>query len=61
MAAVEPESREFLIYYAEVMLREARARRGTAFSHTLLEWAGNARRRALAIGDRKPDQGELFR
>lgn len=31
-----------------VLLHEARARRGTAFSHVLLRWAGNARRRAGA-------------
>lgn len=33
---------------ARVLLHEARARRGTAFSHVLLRWAGNARRRAAA-------------
>ncbi len=31
---------------AWVPLHEARARRVTAFSHVLLRWAGNARRRA---------------
>jgi hypothetical protein len=33
---------------ARVLLHEARARRGMAFSHVLLRWAGNARRRAAA-------------
>lgn len=33
---------------ARVLLHEARARRVTAFSHVLLRWAGNARRRAAA-------------
>ena len=36
------------IHTARVYLREAIARRGTAFSWTLLQWAGNARRRAAA-------------
>ena len=33
---------------ARVLLHEARARRGSAFSHVLLRWAGNALRRAVA-------------
>lgn len=33
---------------ARVLLHEARARRSTTFSHVLLRWAGNARRRAAA-------------
>lgn len=45
---------EFLRFYAATLLREARARRGTAFARTLLEWAGNARRRAMQ-GERQPD------
>ena len=36
------------IHTARVYLREAISRRGTAFSWVLLEWAGNARRRAAA-------------
>lgn len=48
---------EFLRYYAAVLLREAKARRGTPFATSLLEWAGRARREAMT----KPDQGELFR
>jgi len=55
---------------ARVLLREARARRGTTFSHVLLRWAGNARRRAAAalpeptaVGEPRPAlpaQLELF-
>lgn len=54
---------------ARVLLHEARARRGTAFSHVLLRWAGNARRRAakatlLATAAEPcsalPSQQELF-
>ncbi|MGV6491332.1 hypothetical protein ACTUVK_000495 [Stenotrophomonas rhizophila] len=33
---------------ARVLVHEARARRGTSFSHVLLRWAGIARRRAAA-------------
>lgn len=55
---------------ARVLLHEARARRGTAFSHVLLRWAGDARRRAdaalpqpTAVVERRsalPAQLELF-
>jgi hypothetical protein len=51
------ERRDFLIYYAKVTLREARARRGTDFSRTLLGWASRARREAMAI---RPAQGQLL-
>lgn len=54
------EEREFQIYYAKVMMREAMARRGTRFSFTLLEWAGKARRRAHELSAAAPIQGELF-
>lgn len=54
---VDPDSREFLIYYAKVCLREARARRGRPFANDLLQWAANARRRA---SEARPAQGELF-
>lgn len=55
------EQRDFEIYYARVLLREARARRRLhrGFALSLLEWAGNARRRALAI-DVRPAQPSLF-
>ena len=37
----------FLRYYAKVMLREAKARRGTPFARDLLAWAARARREAV--------------
>jgi hypothetical protein len=52
-----PERRAFLIYYARVMIGEARRRRGTVFARTLLDWAAKARREADAI---QPAQRELF-
>ena len=55
------------IHTARVYLREAISRRGTPFSWVLLEWAGNARRRAAACLARatqsepvQPVQGDLF-
>ena len=51
--------RAFLIYYARVLLREARARRSSAFAASLLLWAGQARREAAAI-DLSPAQGRLL-
>lgn len=41
----------FQLHYARVLLRESIARRRTrgGFHWALLEWAGNARRRAAAI------------
>lgn len=53
------ERKASLIHCARVYLREAHARRGTAFSETLRTWAGNARREAAAI-DLSPLQRELF-
>jgi hypothetical protein len=53
------ERREFLIYYARVMLREARARRGQRGIEWMLRGAARARREALAI-DLRPAQAELF-
>lgn len=47
----------FLRYYARVLLREARARRGTPFATSLVQWANRARKEAAAI---KPVQGDLF-
>ena len=46
------------LHTARVLLAEARKRRGQAFAWTLLAWAANARRRAIA--DRAPRQGGLF-
>lgn len=51
-------NREHLIHYARVMLREARARRATPFSATLLMWAARARREAMALRV-EPEQGAL--
>ena len=53
--------RERNIVAARVYLAQARAfrLRGSAFAFTLLEWAGNARRRA-AEPVRKVWQGDLF-
>lgn len=53
------EDRAFLFYYARVLLREARARRGTSFAAVLLAGAARARREALAI-DLSPAQMDLF-
>ncbi len=44
------------IHSARVYLAEARRRRGQSFAFVLLEWAGNARRRAMAA----TVQRELF-
>jgi len=48
----------FLRYYARVLLREAKARRGTEFSRFLIECAARARREAIATV--KPVQPDLF-
>lgn len=48
--------RDFLLYYAGVLLREAKARRGQNVAW-MLEGAARARRKAMAD---KPEQGELF-
>lgn len=53
------ERRAFLLHYARVLLREARARRATAFAASLLLWAARARREAAAI-DIAPAQGRLL-
>ena len=52
------EQREFLIYYAKVMLREAHARRGQRVQW-MLDGAAQARREAAAI-DVRPAQGALL-
>ncbi|SCW56675.1 hypothetical protein SAMN02927924_01410 [Sphingobium faniae] len=51
------EERDFLRYYARVLLREAKARRGTAFAHILMAGAARARREAMSI---RPAQADLF-
>ena len=52
------ERRAFLIYYAGVLLREARARRGQKVDW-MLAGAARARREAAAI-DLAPPQSDLF-
>lgn len=54
----KPTDRESYIFTARVLLREARARRGTRFAATLLEWAANNRRRAAEA--KKPVQSDLL-
>ena len=49
----------FLIYYARVLLREARYRRGTAFAAMLINGAARARRDAIEFA--KPIQPDLFK
>ncbi|PZU59858.1 MAG: hypothetical protein DI547_05110 [Sphingobium sp.] len=55
------EERAFRLYYARVLIREARARRRTSpgFAADLLAWAAKARREACAI-DISPAQADLF-
>ena len=48
--------RDTELHVARVLLAEAMRRRHQAFAFTLLEWCGNARRRALA----SKRQRELF-
>lgn len=45
----------FLIHYARVLHREARARRGSSFAELLLKGAARARREAMAIVPIQPD------
>lgn len=52
------EQRDFLIYYARVLLREHRARRGRYNVAWMLDGAIRSTREALAI-DLTPAQGEL--
>ena len=51
--------RAALIHCARVYMREAHARRGSAFATMLAGWAANARRQAAAI-DLRPAQQDLF-
>ena len=55
--------RELNIHTARVLLAQARhfRLRGSAFAFTLLEWAGNSRRRAMAPQQAPAGaQGDLF-
>lgn len=54
--AVDPNSRDFLIYYARVMLREAKVRRGRNVQW-MIDAAAKARRQAMSA---RPAQGDLF-
>lgn len=53
---------EFLAYYVGVLMREARARRGTAFCSTLVGWTRRANREAVRLRQhrRAPQQLTLF-
>ena len=50
------------IHTARVLIQEARNRRARspAFADTLLQWAANARRRAMACRPGPPAQADLF-
>jgi hypothetical protein len=50
----------FLRHYARVLLREAKARRGTPFATSLIAWAAKARREAQALRKAGPAQPDLF-
>lgn len=50
---------EQLRHTARVFLAEARRRKGSEFSKTLIQWARNTRRRAVSVV-LKPKQWELF-
>lgn len=54
--------RSALIHAARVYLAQSRhfARLHRGFSFLLLQWAGNARRRAMATQPALPAQGDLF-
>lgn len=54
--ACDPKSRDFLLYYAGVLLREAKARRGQNVGW-MIDGAARARREAHAL---RPSQGDLF-
>lgn len=52
--------RDIELHTAKVLLTEAMNRRGAGSSHAvLLRWAGNARKRAMAIEIDGPAQGTL--
>lgn len=54
--------RTSLIHYARVLIAQSRhfTARHRGFSFTLLGWAANARRRAMATKPDLPVQGDLF-
>ncbi len=51
--------RAFLLYYAGVLTSEARARAGSAFAESLLQWAAKARREADGLAP-APVQLDMF-
>lgn len=52
--------REFYIFAAQVYLKESASRRHQrAFSFVLMDWAANARKRAMTA-PRQPVQGKLI-
>ncbi|MGU9981501.1 hypothetical protein ACJ4V0_15810 [Phreatobacter sp. HK31-P] len=52
---------EFIRHYIKVLMREARARRGTRFHATLMEWIANGRRQLIAAKlAARPRQTDLF-
>lgn len=55
-------SLDFLLYYAGVCMREARARRGTPFASMLVGWARRAHSEAVRLrnASRRPEQLSLF-
>lgn len=57
MGEVDRNSPAFLKYYAGVLLREARARRGQPGIQWMIDGAARARRQAMAT---RPAQGVLF-
>ena len=58
----KPTERDLEIHTARVLLAGARTRRQKSprFADTLLQWAANARRRAMAAGKPKAVQADLF-
>jgi len=52
------EEKEFQLFYAGVLEREASLRSG-AFADNLRSWAAKAREKAASI-DTRPAQGDLF-
>lgn len=59
---LRPDDRAASIHAAKVYIAQSRhfTRRHRDFSFTLLAWAANARRRAMAFKPASPDQASLF-
>lgn len=54
------EGPEFQLHMARVYLNESRSTKHRGWSFTLLSWAGDCRRRAMAMRKRAPVQADLF-